>query len=454
MPFNRSGNRHIYETDLQSMIQDADQTGFNVVMTSLHPQDQMDVYIHLSEQERLFLYGAMPPQAFAPVFQELDVLDQTRYIHELDEDYARAVIRHMASDKAADFLLQTRQDKVSRLLEESDDVFSRNIKELLTYEEETAGSIMTKEFISLRTTDRISDVIAMLRVEGPKAETIYYLYVIDNRHKLVGVASLRDLIVAEPGAFVQDVMSTRVISVRALDDQEDVAHLFKKYDFLAIPVVTEKRKLIGIITVDDILDVMEAEQTEDLGEFAASRGATDLSLSPVTAAKKRAPWIILLMFFGMITAGVIGQFEETLETIVLLAGFIPLIMDSAGNTGTQSLAVAVRSLALGTAEKKGVRNMIAREFSTGVMLGLMCAVTLIVIVPVIYPGEFLLAGIVAVSILLSLSLATVIGTVVPLIIHKLKLDPAIASGPFITTVNDIIGLMIYFTIATSLLQYL
>lgn len=436
------------------MIQDRDKAGFKEVVTSLHPQDQMDLYVHLREQERRFLYETMPPQAFALVFQELDVLDQTRYIHELEEDYARAVIRHMASDEAADFLLQTRQDKVSRLLEESDDAFSRNIKELLTYEEETAGSIMTKEFISLRTTDRISDVIAMLRVEGPKAETIYYLYVIDDRHKLVGVASLRDLIVAEPDAFVQDVMSTRLISVKALDDQEDVAHLFKKYDFLAIPVVTEKRKLIGIITVDDILDVMEAEQTEDLGEFAASRGATDVSLSPVTAAKKRAPWIILLMFFGMITAGVIGQFEETLEAIVLLAGFIPLIMDSAGNTGTQSLAVAVRSLALGTVEKKGVRNMIAREFRTGVMLGLMCAVTLIVIVPVIYPGEFLLAGIVAVSILFSLSLATVIGTVVPLIIHKLNLDPAIASGPFITTVNDIIGLMIYFTFATSLLQYL
>ncbi|WP_078578096.1 magnesium transporter [Salipaludibacillus agaradhaerens] len=446
-------NRYDYAQSVLRAINAENIQQFRELFFELHPQDQLEIYLETSHSQRQKMYEYLSPEEFAEIFEELQIEDQKKYLLELNDTYAQDMISHMSADNVADFLGEIHETKASAIIEGLEEKDAQDIKELLAYEEETAGAIMTKEFISLRASSTIKEVIEVLRQEGPDAETIYYLYVINEKFELVGVVSLRDLITSEPDSLVETVMSSRVVSVPTSEDQENVATLFKKYDFLAVPVTTETNKLVGIITVDDILDVMEEEATEDIGEFAASRGATDLTLSAFSAAKKRAPWIILLMFFGMITAGVIGQFEETLESVVLLAGFIPLIMDSAGNTGTQSLAVAVRSLALGQLEKKSLSKMVMREFGTGLMLGLMCAVTLMIIIPFLH-GSVWLAFIVGVSIFLSLSIATVIGTIVPLAINKMKLDPAIASGPFITTVNDIIGLLIYFSIATSLIAYL
>ncbi|SES43284.1 magnesium transporter [Salipaludibacillus aurantiacus] len=446
-------NRADYAESVISAVNAGNIQQFRQLFFELHPQDQLDIYLSMTKTQRKSLYEYLSPEEYAEVFEELNIDEQKVFLHELDESYAQDMISYMAADDVADFLGEMHESKASAIIEGLDEEDARDIKELLSYEEETAGAIMTKEFINLRADSPISDVIELLRREGPDAETIYYLYVINERHELVGVVSLRDLITADPGNLVESVMSSRVVSVKTSEDQENVANLFKKYDFLAVPVITEHNKLVGIITVDDILDVMEEEATEDLDEFAASRGATDLTITPFTAAKKRAPWIILLMFFGMVSANIIAQFEETLEAVVLLAGFIPLIMGSAGNAGTQSLAVAVRSLALGSLEKKGLSKMLFREFSTGILLGIICAIVLAVIIPVMH-GSFFLAFIVASSLFLSLSLATVIGTVVPLIINKLNLDPAIASGPFITTVNDIVGLIIYFSVATAMLAYL
>jgi magnesium transporter len=223
------------------------------------------------------------------------------------------------------------------------------------------------------------------------------------------------------------------------------------YDIIAVPVVGAENELLGIITVDDIIDIMEFEATEDVGELTASRGATDMNVSSFRAARKRAPWIMLLMGLGLITANVIGAFEETLESVVLLSFFIPLVMDAAGNTGTQSLAVMVRTISTGEYQKHGLWRTLGRELGTGVMIGAVSGITIIILILVFYQ-ELWLAFIVGISLLLTLSVATVIGTIMPIIISKLKIDPAVASGPFITTLNDILGLFIYFSIATTLLQ--
>lgn len=446
-------NREEYAQSVLGAIDAGNIQQFRQLFFELHPQDQLDIYLSMSDTQRKKLYEYLSPEEYAEVFEELNIDEQKEFLQELNEKYAQDMISYMSADDAADFLGEIHDTKASAIIEGLEDEDAKDIKELLSYEEETAGAIMTKEFINLRASSTIREVIELLRQEGPDAETIYYLYVVNDKHELVGVVSLRDLITSEPDDTVEDAMSSRVVSVNTSEDQENVANLFKKYDFLAVPVVTEHHTLVGIITVDDILDVMEEEASEDLDEFAASRGATDLTISPVTAAKKRAPWIILLMFFGMISANIIASFEETLEAVVLLAGFIPLIMGSAGNAGTQSLAVAVRSLALGSLEKKGLGKLLFRELSTGMLLGIVCGLVLAVVIPFLHSSYFL-AFIVATSLFLSLSIATVIGTIVPLAINKLKLDPAIASGPFITTVNDITGLLIYFSVATSMLAYL
>lgn len=230
-------------------------------------------------------------------------------------------------------------------------------------------------------------------------------------------------------------MRTNLAYVSEGTDQEEVGHL------------------LGIVTVDDALDILEKETTEDFGELSATKGATGVNLTAFTATKKRSPWIIVLMFFGLITGGIIGRFEDTLESVVLLAAFIPMIMDSGGNVGTQSLAVSVRGLALGAIEKNRFWRMVKKEFATGAMIGFICLLIITLLVTLLY-GNTILSVIVGLSILLALSVSAVIGSVVPLIINKLNFDPAIASGPFITTLNDIIGLLIYFSIATYLMQYL
>ncbi|PYZ98991.1 magnesium transporter [Alteribacter lacisalsi] len=446
-------NREQYAESILQALNSEELQQFRQLFLELHPQDQHDFFLELEESQREKVYEYLSPEEFAEIFQELELEEQKDIIEELDQTYAQDMFGEMSTDDVADFLGEVPESKAETVLEGLEDDDAKDIRELLSYEEETAGAIMTKEFMNIPADAALRDVIELLRQEGPDAETIYYLYVVNAKQELAGVVSLRDLITSDPNKKVEEVMSTRVVSVNTGDDQEDVANLIKKYDFLAVPVVTTNNTLVGIITVDDIIDVIEEEATEDIGEFVASRGATDVNLTSFTAAKKRAPWIIMLMFFGLITAGVIGQFEETLERIVLLAVFIPLIMDSAGNTGTQSLAVMVRSLATGTFEKKGMFNTVRREFGTGLFLGLFCAITLMILIPIVY-RDVMLAFIVGLSLFLTLSIATIVGAVVPVLINKLKLDPAIASGPFITTINDVLGLMIYFSIATALLQYL
>ncbi|WP_026672436.1 magnesium transporter [Alkalihalobacterium bogoriense] len=428
---------------------------FRDTFLELHPTDQADVFSDFSKEQRKRVYTFLSPPEFAEVFQSLDVDFQKVTLLELDDNYASKMFNDMYADDVADFLHEIQSGKADKILKAMDKEEADEVKELLAYPPETAGAIMTKEFISIRATSTSSEVMEQLRQEGPEAETIYYLYVVDEKDHLVGVVSLRDLITAPLNEKIEQIMSSRIISVTETDDQEDVAKLIKKYDFLAAPVITKEGQLVGIVTVDDVIDVLEEEAEEDFGEITAARGSMDASISSFTAAKKRAPWIIMLMFLGLITAEVIGQFEETLEAVILLAVFIPLIMDSAGNTGTQALAVVVRGLALGNVERGSVGKMLKREFGTGIMLGLICMLTLLIIVPFLYSeGGLLLAGIVGVSLFLTLSIATMVGATIPLLINKLKIDPAVASGPFITTINDILGLLIYFSIATALLEYL
>lgn len=426
---------------------------FRNTFLDLHPSDQLDIFVTLDSDARIRGYSYLTPEEFAEIFGGLHVSNQKLFFLELDEDYSFSMFNHMFTDDVVTFLKEINSERAEHILRNIDEEKAQKVRTLLAYAPETAGAIMTKEFISISSADTVTNVLKKLREDAPDAESVYYLFVIDQHDTLVGVVSLRDLIISPLDEIIENIMTTRVVSVSESMDQEDVGNLIKKYDFLAAPVVSKSNKLLGIVTFDDIMDILEAEVTEDFGEISATKGTTDLTLSPFTAARKRAPWIIVLMFFGLVTGGVIGQFEETLESVVVLAVFIPMIMGSAGNIGTQSLAVAVRGLALGTIEKGSFWKMIRREFSTGFMIGFICMLLITLLITLLY-GNWMLAIIVGISILCTFGISAVIGSTIPLIINKLKLDPAIASGPFITTVNDIVGLLIYFSIATSLMSYL
>ncbi len=442
-----------HQAQVTALIQKGDPVDFRDLFLTLHPGEQADLFVELEQSDRQFVYRALTPELFTDLFEKLDLENQERFIQEMPRPYAVRVLNDMFSDNAADLMNELPDDFMNELFEQMDETEATEVKDLMRYPDDTAGAVMTTEFVVLKADKTVGETLEELRDLGPDAETIYYLYVIDTSGRLVGVVSLRDLIVSRLDARIADIMGSRVVSANALTDQEDLARTVQKYDLLALPVIDDEEKLLGIITVDDVMDVIERETTEDFEELSATKGSSDINMGPLEAAKKRAPWIISLMFLGMITASTIGGFEETLETIVLLAVFMPLVMGSAGNAATQSLVVAVRSIALGTINRKNVIKMVRREFGTGVILGLVCMVVIFGVITFLYDNA-LIGLIVGISIFAALSVATTVGTLIPLLINRLKLDPAVASGPFITTLMDNLGLIIYFTVATSMLQFL
>ncbi len=292
-----------------------------------------------------------------------------------------------------------------------------------------------------------------MKKEAPDAETIYYLFVLNDDKQLVGVVSIRDLIVADDEILVEEIMSTQVVAASVAKNQEEVAQMFRDYDFLALPVVDFQNHLLGIITVDDILDVMEEEASEDYSRLAAMSDTDKVDDTAFTSAKRRLPWLIILSFLGLFTASLIGRFEATLDQVAVLAIFIPLIAGMAGNTGTQALAVAVRGIATGDYGNQGKMKLIIREAATGIITGSICGVLLAIVIYV-WQGNIYLGFLVGFSIMASLIVATLAGSLIPMIMHRFHIDPAVASGPFITTINDIISILIYFGMATAFMGYL
>lgn len=421
----------------------------------MHPYDQAQFFFKLESDMRTKIYHYLSPQELAEFIEviEIDDYDFKEILAEMEPSYAADTLANMYTDNAVDVLNTLEKEQVASYLTIMDKESAEDIKGLLHYEEYTAGSIMTTEFVAISTNQTVKSAMTILKKEAPKAETIYYIYVVDDKERLVGVISLRDLIISDDDILIHDIMSERVVSISVGADQEEAAHQMRDYDLLALPVVDFQNHLLGIITVDDIIDVIDEEASDDYSKLA---GVTDIDMSdttPLAAAKKRLPWLIILCFLGMFTASLIGRFEETLEQVSLLAVFIPLIAGMAGNTGTQSLAVAVRGIATGEIQELSRTKLLLREAGTGLITGTICGVLVWGIV-FVWKGEIFLGLLVGVAILASLFVATLAGSIVPLLMHKINIDPAVASGPFITTMNDITSILIYFGLATMFMSYL
>ena len=426
---------------------------FRAEFLELHPYDQARIFEGLDVDVRMQIYTYLSPEEIADVMEHIDYEEIEPFFTEMDPRFAAQVFAEMSTDDAVDIFNELEKDKVASFLTIMGDEAAQEIKDLLHYEEKTAGSIMTTEFVVLKATMSIRQAMVHLRTEAPDAETIYYTYVIDEDKKLVGVISLRDLIISEEDWMIADVMNERVVSVSVGEDQEEVARMVRDYDFLALPVVDFQDHLLGIITVDDIMDVMEEEASDDYSKLAAISDVDSPDDNAFASAKKRLPWLVILLFLGSLTASLIGRFESTLDVVPILAVFIPLIAGMAGNTGTQALAVAVRGIATGEIDKQGKTKMMFREAGTGLITGVSCGV-IITFVVYFWQGNFFLGALVGLSILMTLIVATLAGSLVPLIMHRFNIDPAVASGPFITTINDLISILIYFGLATAFMNLL
>ncbi len=445
--------REEYYEDLFRYVKEGDREQFRESFLTLHERDQQELFHLLYPEKKRKISDFLSPEEFAEIFEWMDVEDQKDAVTYLPQKFMVSVFDYLPTDTLANFVLLADVEDFDAILKQMDETEYKRLQEVMSYELETAGSIMTKEYFYILEELTSKEVIQRIRDFGERAETIYYLYVVDKNHHLVGVLSLRDLLLTSEDTQVKDIMNQRAVSVKVTEDQEDVARVIQDYDLLAIPVTTHDDRLVGIITVDDIMDVVEQEREEDFHEFAGittTKGEETGGSSPVTAARQRAPWIIILLFLSMVSGGLISFFESTLASVVSLAAFIPLIMATAGNVGTQSLAVSLRNM-MNEDEDTNIRKILTDELKTGLLLGGISGVVIFFIVLILY-RDIMLSFIVGVSIFFSIAVSAVIGTLIPDIIRKLNFDPAVASGPFITTINDTLGLLIYFVIATVLIQ--
>lgn len=422
---------------------------------TLHPYDQSQIYMQLNREERTIVSYYLSPEEMAEIMGNL--LDETELLEDalsdMDPNYAASVIADMYTDDAVDLLENLEKEQTISYLMLMDKDRAEPIRHLLHYEDSTAGSIMTTEYIGVSENQTVRDAMQMLRKEALDAELIYYIYVVDHQNKLTGVISLRDLLVAADDTWIFELMNEQVHYAKVSDDQETVARMMRDYDFLALPVVDFQLHMVGIITVDDIMDVMDEIASDDYSKLAGVSEMEKLDTNPLSSARKRLPWLIILLFIGLITANLISHFESALSQKAILAVFIPLIAGMAGNTGTQSLAVIVRGIATGEIAEENKWLLLLREAGTGLITGVTCGI-LVTILVFAWQDDLFLAILVGNSILVSLMVATLAGSLVPLVMNKLKIDPAVASGPFITTINDLISIVIYFGMATIFMSRL
>lgn len=452
---NEQEETYIDEDLVTRLLEEGDPEAFRDEFLAGHPYDQAKYYEKAGPELRRKMYEFLSPKELAEIFEVSEIEDDEfdAYLDEMDTRYAADMFAGMYADNAVDVLNELDKSKVLTYLTLMDDEAESEIKDLLHYEEYTAGSIMTTEYVTIPENSTVRSAMTILRNAAPDAETIYYIFVTDDENRLAGVVSLRDMIIADEHAIVSDIMNERVVSVLVSEDQEEVARMMKDYDFLAMPVVDFRQHLLGIITVDDIIDVIEEEASDDYSKLAGVSDMDTIDRNPLAAAKKRLPWLILLTFLGMVTANLMGRFEQTLDQVALLAVFIPLIAGMAGNSGTQALAVAVRGIATGDIEGESRMKLLAREAGTGLITGTVCGIFVVGLI-YFWKHELVLGLLVGVAIVGSIFVATLAGSFIPLLMHRLKIDPAVASGPFITTLNDIISILIYLGLATAFISQL
>lgn len=426
---------------------------FQEIMDELQPYDMAQHYHYLPSKHRNKFLIYLSIEQLTALMQELNKEDQLNVLHKLGIEKSTKVLDLMENDDLANLLLELKPNEIEEILSSMKQEESEVVQNLMNYPPETAGRIMNNRYVWIPKHYTIRQTIDKLKHFVEFAEYLNYLYIIDEENKLVGVISYKDLLLGDLEDKIEEIMYSRVVKVDVYTDQEEAAKIISRYDFVSLPVITSDNRLVGVITVDDIIDVVIQEANEDIEKLSASGKAIDFNTKPLVAAYRRLPWLILLLFIGLISGGIISRFEETLDTVVALAFFMPMIAGMTGNTGTQSLAVVVRGLVSEDLNIKQVVKLILRELWVGITIGITCSI-LISIIAYIWRDNFTLGLVVGSSLLLTLIIGTLAGTIIPLILYKFNIDPAVASGPLITTINDILSLLIYFGIATMFITRL
>jgi len=421
------------------------------LIDNMRPADLADLIEHLEAEERLFIFKILEPEEAGDVLVEIEPPVQESIISGLDNEVISDIVEELDSDDAADLVGDLPNERAREVIKSVGDEVSEELGKLLPYEEDTAGGIMALEFVAIRADATVKDAVETIRGKREEVENLYYIWAVDDFERLAGHVSLKDLLLESPERRINEIMDTEIISVQTNTDQEEVARLVKKYDLVSIPVVDERYRLVGRITHDDIIDVLEEEVDEDISLMAGVIKQEIAEESPLKISRARLPWLIAGLLGGILAAAVINQFESSLERVLALAFFFPVIMAMGGNTGTQAATVAVRGMATGDISLVNVGKRLWVEMKVAFVNGIICGVLLGLIVG-FWISDYRLGAVVAIALILIVLNSGFIGAAVPLVLKRLNIDPAIATGPFVTTLNDILSLLIYLGLVTVFLS--
>lgn len=443
--------------DMEYLLELVKARQFRRLKELLIEMNEVDVASFMEEldsEKTVVVFRMLPKELATDVFACLPVEDQQHIINSITDVELTGIIEDLFVDDAVDMLEELPANVVKRVLQNASADTRTLINQFLQYPDNCAGSIMTAEYVGLKKNMTVEQAFAYIRKNGVDKETIYTCYVMDGKRHLEGVVTVKDLLMNPYETLIEDIMDTRVIKAVTTEDQEDVVDSFHKYDLLSLPVVDHEDRLVGIVTVDDIVDVMEQEATEDFEKMAAMVPSEKpyLKTGVFQLAKNRIVWLLVLMISSMITGGILGKYENAFAIIPLLVTFIPMLTDTGGNAGSQSSTLIIRGMAVGEIEPRDVFKVLWKELRVGAMVGVVLGAVNYVRLVIMYPGNEMICLTVVLSLFVTVVLAKTIGCVLPIVAKVCRMDPAIMAAPLITTIVDAFSLVIYFQLACRLLN--
>ncbi len=451
----------IVEKALLKMLEEKKYSTLRDILITMNPADVAGLFDGLEEKQIPVMFRLLPKEQAAETFVEMEPEAQQLLIQGFSDNELREVLDELYVDDAADLVEEMPANVVRRILAQADPEMRSSINQILRYPENSAGALMTMEYVSLRPDMTVEEAILRIRRQGVDKETIYTCYVLDKDRTLLGIVTVKDLLLAESDdTQIREIMTSNIISVTTQDDQEEVAKMFSKYNFLALPVVDTEKRMVGIVTFDDAMDVMEEEATEDMEIMAAMTPSEKsyLKSSPFELYKHRIPWLMLLMVSATFTGMIISSFESALALLPALTAFIPMLMDTGGNCGSQSSVTVIRALSLDELEFSDVFTVLWKEIRTAVLCGVTLAAVCflkVLLVDRLLMGNTSISLPVDLVICLALGvtvvMAKIVGCTLPLLAKKLGFDPAVMASPFITTIVDALSLLVYFLFAKTIL---
>ena len=440
---------------IRELLDSKQYTRLRQMLSELNDADIAALLEEMEEQDMLKVFRILPKDLAADVFSYMDVDNQQFIITSLSDRDAANIVDNLMADDAADLMEEMPANVVKKILANASLETRRDINHLLRYPEDSAGSIMTVEYVDLKENLTVDEAIARIRKIGVDSETINICYVLDSRRKLVGTVALRYLLLSQPDEVISDIMHENVISISTMMDQEEVARQFQKYDFTAMPVVDNENRLVGIITVDDIVDILQEEATEDIEKMAAIVPSDKpyMKTGVLETWKKRIPWLLLLMVSATFTGRIIASYESALSACMVLSTFIPMLMDTGGNAGSQASVSIIRGISLDEIRFYDLPGVIWKEARVALLCGVTLSAANFVKLMLFDRVAVQVAFVICITLVVTVFVAKIVGCSLPMLAKKIGFDPAVMASPFITTIVDALSLVIYFQIATVLLQF-